>query len=201
MTTVTIPNWLTLKRFNDFLSLVIVVLALYIFLLPWAPQIGWWFAHSAPVVSTPVRRSIVLPAKGQPIPQDNRLVIPAMGLDEHIYEGQDVTTVNKGVWIRPNASTPDKGSNTVMVGHRFSYTAPRGPFYFLNKLQAGDQIVVYWQSRAYSYSVQTTTVVDPSDIAVEAPTSNNQLTLYTCTPLWSLKQRLVVVAKLERVTS
>jgi sortase A len=30
---------------------------------------------------------------------------------------------------------------------------------------------------------------------VEAPTDTDQLTLYTCTPLWSAKERLVIVAK------
>jgi len=187
-----------LRRINDALSVAIVLVALYIFLLPVVPQFGWWLHHSAPLISRSTRHQAQQPAGGA-IPQDNRLVIPALGLDQPIYEGQSVYTVNKGVWIRPNASTPDKGSNTVLVGHRFTYTNPRGVFYFLDKLKPGDVLTIYWHGQAYRYHTQTISVVAPTDSSVEAPTTQSQLTLYTCTPLWSLKSRLVIVADREAI--
>lgn len=185
-------QWLTLKRFNDGLSIVILLLAFYIFLLPVLPQAQWWVRHSAPLISRPVQQKVSKPAA---VPADDRLVVPALGMDEHIYGGQSIYALHFGVWIRPNGSTPDKGGNTVMVGHRFTYTNPRGVFYYLDKLKPGDQIAVYWQKKAYIYEVHDISEVLPSDAAVEAPTSDNRLTLYTCTPLWSLKDRLVVVAE------
>lgn len=187
---------LTLKRFNDGLSLVILLLAVYIFFLPFIPQLAWWAQHSLPIVSKPVATAVAV--HKLPTPQDDRLVIPAMDLNVSIIEGQTEAALNKGgVWRRPNASTPDKGGNTVLAGHRFSYSAPRGPFYFLDKVKPGDQIIVYWHGKAYIYAAKTSAEVPPSDGAVEAPTADDRLTLYTCTPLWSLKDRLVVVA--ERV--
>ena len=189
-------QWLTLKRFNDGLSIVILLLAFYIFLLPVLPQVGWWAKHSAPLISRPAQQKVNKPAS---IPADNRLVIPALGLDEHIYGGQSMYALHFGVWLRPNGSTPDKGSNTVMVGHRFTYTNPRGVFYYLDKLKPGDQIAIYWQKKPYIYEVHDISEVLPSDAAVEAPSDGNRLTLYTCTPLWSLKDRLVVVA--ERINT
>lgn len=185
---------LTLKRFNDGLGIVILLLAAYIFFLPFVPQLGWWAKHSLPLVSKPVTLSV--PVHKLPIPKDNRLVIPALDLDVPIVEGQTEAALNKGgVWLRPNGSTPDKGGNTVMAGHRFSYTAPRGPFYFLDKVKPGDQIVVYWHGKAYIYEAESRAEVPPTDGAVEAATPDSRLTLYTCTPLWSLKDRLVVVAQ------
>ena len=184
---------MTLRRFNNFLSLLIFIIALYIFFLPFVPQISWWARHSAPLVSTPVQ--IQLPRASALVPKDNRLVIPAMDLNQPIFQGQSVYTVNKGIWLRPNGSTPNKGSNTIMVGHRLTYTNPEGVFYFLDKVQIGDPIELDWQGKAYIYKTTSISVVIPQNIAIEAPTSDSRLTLYTCTPLWSLKDRLVVVAE------
>lgn len=137
---------------------------------------------------------------GKPLPKDNRLIIPKIDLDQHIFEGTSPYTVNKGVWIRPNASRPDIGSNTVMVAHRLTYTDPRGPFYFLNKLAVGDEIAVTWQQKVYHYKVESIKVVSPTDVEVEAPTKQSVLTLYTCTPLWTLSSRLVIRAGLEQAS-
>lgn len=189
---------LNLRRFNGILSVIIVVLAGYIFLLPVLPQADWWWHHSVPVVSRSTRKAATTPATTTvPVTKDNRLAIPAIGLDEHLYEGQSVYTVNKGVWVRPNGSTPAEAGNTILVGHRLTYTNPRGVFYFLDKIKIGDPITVYWQGRTYIYKTQSIREVSPTDVSVEAPSSQSELTLYTCTPLWTLKNRLVVVASLE----
>ena len=190
-----LADWLTLRRFNNGLSVAVVFLALYIFFLPLLPELSWWARHSAPLISSPV--TVSRPTHKLPIPRDNRVVIPALSMDEKIFAGQSVYTVNKGVWIRPNASTPDKGGNTVLVGHRFTYTNPRGVFYYLDKLADGDPITLYWEGKTYTYEVNGARVVSPSDETVEAPTPDSRLTLYTCTPLWSLKDRLVVTAALK----
>jgi LPXTG-site transpeptidase (sortase) family protein len=185
-------KWLTLRRFNNGLSLLIVILAFYIFFLPVVPQLAWWIKHSAPLISTPVKTS--LPSPRTPIPQDNRLLIPAIDIDQPILEGQSVYTVDKGIWMRPNASTPDKGSNTVLAGHRLSYTQPRGVFYFLDKIKVGDPIEVYWHGKAYTYVTRAIIETVPQDGTVEQHTTASILTLYTCTPLWNFKHRLVVIA-------
>jgi len=185
---------MSLRIINNVLSVAIIVLALYIFFLPVLPEFGWWFKHSAPLVSQPVHHT--LPHRlARQIPTGNRLVVPSIDLDQPIYEGRSVTTVNKGIWLRPTASTPDHGSNTVMVGHRLTYTQPRGVFYYLDKINIGDPIEVDWHGTAYIYTVKLIEAVTPQDTTVEAPSSDSQLTLYTCTPLWSLKDRLVIVAQ------
>ena len=38
-------------------------------------------------------------------------------------------------------------------------------------------------------------VVTPNQTAIQAPTNDNRLTLYTCTPLWTARNRLVVIAE------
>jgi len=123
-----------------------------------------------------------------------------MLLDQPVLEGpvsRQYSTLNKGIWRWPNGSTPDKGGNTVLIGHRFTYTNPRGAFYFLNKVKMGDEIGVFWNNREYLYRVASISVVSPTDTAIEDNTSDTRLTLFTCTPLWLPKDRLVVVAKLK----
>ena len=103
----------------------------------------------------------------------------------------------RGIWRWPAGSTPDKGGNTVLVGHRFTYTNPKGVFYALNDVSVGDTIGVVWQGKAYVYVVSATEVVPPSDVRILDPTTIPTLTLYTCTPIWWPKDRLVVIAHLE----
>jgi LPXTG-site transpeptidase (sortase) family protein len=124
----------------------------------------------------------------------NRLIMPTALSDQQVYDG-DVTALRNGVWHRPNSSSPDKGGNTVMAAHRFTYSNPRGAFYNLDKLRVGDDIGVVWDDQIYHYRVSETKVVGPNEVSIEAPTTEPQLTLYTCTPLTLPKDRLVVIAK------
>lgn len=129
------------------------------------------------------------------IPKDNTLVIPALNMQEIIQEGPTEATLMKGVWHRPHTSDPSKGSNTVIAGHRFTYRGA-AVFYNLDKVKVGDQIVMYWSGKKYQYEVSRTYIVPPTATEIEQPTDEPILTLYTCTPLWTSKSRLVVEAKL-----
>jgi sortase A len=128
----------------------------------------------------------------------NHVVIPRLRLDEPIHEGTDPKTLDIGVWLRPNTSTPDQGSNTVITGHRWLYNNPSSAvFYNLDKVKQDDHIVVVWSGKIYVYVVSAIKTVPPSAIEVEGPTDNNQLTVYTCTPLWTATDRLVLTAELK----
>ncbi|HXR49923.1 MAG TPA: class E sortase, partial [Verrucomicrobiae bacterium] len=136
-------------------------------------------------------------------PAGNRVIIPSMLLDQPILEGSianQYKTLNQGIWRWPRGSTPDKGGNTTLIGHRFTYTNPRGVFYFLNKVKIGDEIGILWNNHKYVYKVATITEVSPHDTKIEDSTTNSELTLFTCTPLWLPKDRLVIVANEETAT-
>jgi len=137
--------------------------------------------------------------KASATPQPNQLIIPAMQLDQPIYEGTDTyAELDKGVWHWPGSSTPDKGSNTVLLGHRFTYTTPRGVFYFLDVVKVGDEISIVWNNTLYPYRVYQTEVVTPDHVEILDPTTEPTLTMYTCTPTWWPVNRLVVRAHLEK---
>lgn len=189
-----------LTRVNTCLVVAIVAVNGYIVAAPFWPRLTYWWQdrdQRNPVGTVQLQKRVSQPLTAAPAPQDNRLVIPAMHLDQPIVGGSTERALMQGPWRRPHTSTPDKGGNTVIAGHRFTYDNPRGSFYFLDRLQTGDELAVFWQGVRYRYRVDTVRVVGPSDTAVEDPQGQDRLTLYTCTPLWSPKQRLVVVAHLE----
>ncbi len=198
-----------LRRFNNFLTVVVIVLGSYIIAAPFAPRLLFWWqqghavnngykyeSHLTQTTAPPSTKSEDL----APPPPNHHLFIPQMQIDAEIHEGTDARALDKGVWRRPKTSTPDKGGNTVLVAHRFTYTGS-GVFYNLDKLQKGHTFAVFWDKREYDYEVIEVKVVNPDAIYIEENTKEPIMTLYTCTPMWTAKQRLVVVAKLVSNTA
>jgi sortase A len=104
--------------------------------------------------------------------------------------------LNRGAWRLPDSSTPDIGGNTVITGHRFKYLPPNNlTFYLLDKLAVGDKIDIKWKGKILKYEVYLTKVVPAEDTTVIAPTDEPILTVFTCDPIFSTKNRLVVLAK------
>lgn len=183
---------MTHRLVNNYLAALVVLLAAYIFILPFLPAVTWWVQHDAPVIGT--KPATVL-AADDPIPAENTLVIPKIGLRTPVHSGPDIASLNKGVWHIPDSSTPDGDGNTVMAGHRFTYGG-NAIFYNLDKLTASDTLYVYWQGQRYEYIISAIRVVPPTDTSLVQQTGAPMLTIYTCTPLWSAKDRLVISAQL-----
>lgn len=186
---------------NIALVLAILLINAYILLDPFLPKLKLFYRKKqfASVQNIPYKTNLKgsesVNNKRKDVPKDMRVVIPSIALDEHIYEGTNPRIIDKGVWARPQGSTPDQGSNTVLVGHRFNYSKAAS-FYNLDKVKVGDYILVYWHEKEYNYQVTSTFVVAPTEVSVEAPSVAPQVTLYTCTPLWTAKDRLVLKATL-----
>lgn len=185
-----------LRRFNDLLTVVVIILAVYVIAAPFLPQFTYWAREKSPA-KTWASESKQVQEQANSQPAGNTLFIPKIGVSEAVQEG-GAEKLQNGVLRRSHTSTPDDGGNTVIVGHRFMYDV-RGTFYHLDKLEQGDEIFVHWNEKKYRYTVTDTFVVTPEQVEVEADTEDDRLTLYTCTPLWSAKNRLVVQASLQEV--
>lgn len=186
----------SLSKINNFLLALIILVNAYVIAGPFIPNLLWhWQAH------TGRRQQLEVKVRRQTTgSQPNSIIIPSMLLDQPIFEGSianQYKVLNQGIWRWPRGSTPDKGGNTVLIGHRFTYTNPRGVFYFLNRVKIGDSIGVVWNNHTYSYRVASVSEVPSNDTAIENQTTQPELTLFTCTPLWFPKDRLVVVARPE----
>lgn len=130
--------------------------------------------------------------------KENLLVIPKIGVRMQIIEGEDESTLEKGAWRMPQTSTPDKGSNTVIAGHRWKYKPPsEKTFYLLNELEIGDVFQIHWEGYEYDYQIASVSIVLPTELDVLNPTTKPTATLLTCHPLYSMEQRLII--KGERI--
>lgn len=190
------PKDSSLRKINRGLLVCCIAVNSYVLLAPLWPNVTY-------AVETKVTKPVKVDTDSQSSLTGidktiNRLIIPKLQVEEPIREGVDERTLDQGIWRRPHTSTPEQGSNTVLVGHRFTYHN-QPPFYHLDKLAIGDSIVVVYGQKIYVYHVSGTQVVSPNEASIEALSHEPKLTLYTCTPLWSAAQRLVYTASLEKV--
>jgi len=189
---------MTLRRFNNLLSVIVISLGLYIGMSPFLPEISRWFADKSPEASAPYAGELadsVGSSSSTQKPEDNRIVIPSIQVNEPIKEGGNIWVINDGgTWRRPNTSTPVENNNTVIVGHRF-FGNNISTFYHLDKVLNGQKLALYWEGEEIIYEVTDTKIVDATAVEIEAPTDEKQLTIYTCHPIWTAKERLVVIAK------
>lgn len=203
-----------IKQCNNALACAVVICGLYLILQPLLPQVSYFVKHTAalhwfrrshePAVESTLRASALTPRVSMAaaaehalvalVPEDNTLIIPDIDVKTSILEGQSAQVLMNGIWHRPGTGTPDTGGNTVLVGHRFLYTSGPHTFYNLDKLKINDPITVYWKGRRYSYIIDSSTITSADSFEIEQNTAQPVLTLYTCTPLFSVDKRLVVRA-------
>ncbi len=131
---------------------------------------------------------------------DTHLEIPSVAIKGGVVDGPDANEMDRGFWHFTLSSQPGNRGNTVIIAHRFLHLPPRtDTFFSLDKVKVGDKIVVTQKNGTYRYTVLQTKVVEKTDTSVLAQTGDYRLTLITCTPLWTADQRLIVVAKLDKV--
>jgi len=198
-----------IKIFTIILWLVAVALVSYLILFPFYPGIMYRVGESSDSQTVDYKseeqaadqaEQVFGSLPGNEFSSINRLYIPKIGVNAPIIESSnEAYGLDKGAWRMPDTSTPDKGGNTVITGHRFKYFPPNNlTFYNLDKLEAGDIITVVWNGQLEYYKVKEIKVVPAEDLSVLNQTQDPVLTLLTCTPLFSTANRLVVVAdKLE----
>ena len=132
---------------------------------------------------------------------EDRLYIPAIGVDVAIVTGTNEAALNLGAWHRhPDYGDPALGGNFVLSAHRFrlgrtpSGTLKQSPFYHIDKLEPGDKIWVDFRKYRYEYMVQRRYSVKPNQTEIESPSSSAKLTLYSCTLRGSADGREVIEA-------
>jgi sortase A len=119
--------------------------------------------------------------------------IPLIGVDQVIYAGIDRETLQLGPGHFPGTALPGQPGNAVLSGHRTTYGRP---FFDLDLLQPGDTIDVETAVGIHTYTVRESLVVTPFDVWVAEPRDGAWLTITTCHPKFSARERLVVFAEL-----
>lgn len=148
------------------------------------------------------------------VSQPQRLTIPILGIDAPISRVQLMSREEDGKkyyqwqvprsyeigWHETSALLGARG-NTVLNGHNNIYGQI---FRDLIDLELGAEIIVYDETRSYTYQVTQREVMrengQPLEVRLEnakwiKPTSDERLTLVTCWPFTTNSHRLVVIAK------
>jgi sortase A len=133
-------------------------------------------------------------SEGDPL---TRIVIPALEVNTVVVEGTGASALRAGAGHYPNTPLPGEEGNVAIAGHRTTYGKP---FANLDHLKPGDEIVLETPVGTNVYKVSRDPFVVPnSQWDVISQTPGHTLTLTTCHPKGSAKQRLVV--KAEMVTT
>ncbi|HYD11050.1 MAG TPA: class E sortase [Acidimicrobiales bacterium] len=120
--------------------------------------------------------------------------IPSIGVEKAVVEGVRVADLKKGPGHYPQTPLPGQAGNAAIAGHRTTYGAP---FYRLDELDEGEEILVRTVQGEFRYVVDRITVVRPDQVEVLDQTDEARLTLTTCEPRFSARKRLIVSAVLE----
>jgi sortase A len=188
-------------------------------------QLGWdQPAGPTDPATDPTGDPTALPA--EPVPAEHRdaapvdaapaemtsfatLQVPRWGADylRTISEGTNRTTVldDLGIGHYEGTAMPGQIGNFSVAGHRTTYGKP---FNRVEELQVGDPLVVRTRSTWYVYRVSSTEIVEPTALQVIAPVPGDpgaeptvaMMTLTTCHPTYSARQRFIVHATLDHWT-
>jgi sortase A len=123
-----------------------------------------------------------------------RLRIPDIDVDVVVVEGTSASALKAGAGHYPNTPLPGEEGNVAIAGHRTTYGKP---FANLDHLKPGNEIILETPIGRHVYKISREPfVVDKADFSVISQTSGHTLTLTTCHPKGSAKQRLIVKAEL-----
>lgn len=135
------------------------------------------------------------------------LRVPRFGDDYvvPVLEGTGDLVLQDGVGHYGGAALPGEVGNFAVAGHRTTWGAPFNP---IADLVTGDAVVVETPEEFHVYRVEVTEVVLPTDVRVIAPVPSQPgetpteawLTMTSCHPMFSARERYVVHALLESST-
>ncbi|VAW08847.1 hypothetical protein MNBD_ACTINO01-427 [hydrothermal vent metagenome] len=110
-----------------------------------------------------------------------------------VVQGVSRSDLKNGVGHMPSTPLPGQPGNAVLPGHRTTYGAP---FHELDELEVGDIIEVETAIGLNIYEVRESIIVRPTEIWVTNPRPGSWITLSTCNPKFSSRERLIIFAEL-----
>ena len=142
-----------------------------------------------------------------PVSKEFGLVIPKIGINTKVFANVDdqnpsqyLPLLTKGVAHAKGSGLPGQNTNVFIFGHStdtpLNAARYNAVFYLINKLQAGDEILVFYQGEKFVYQVVGKKVVSPGDVSqVLDNLSGKTIVLQTCTPPGTTFKRLLVIGK------
>ena len=122
-----------------------------------------------------------------------------------VVEGVSVADLKNGPGHIPDTALPGELGNVVLSGHRTTYGAP---FERFGDLTDGHVVVLETREGWFTYTIRERSIVAPTAVEVTYPVPGDAdaepterlLTLTTCHPKYSARQRLILQAELTETT-
>lgn len=134
----------------------------------------------------------VAPARADESVIFGRIQIPRVRVSAIVREGVDARTLESGAGHVPGTAFFGEPGNVALAAHRDRH------FRGLRNIRPGDEISVETMHRTYHYVVESTQVVQPTEVGVLDPTPDPSITLITCYPFFFLgpaPERFIVRAR------
>jgi len=122
-----------------------------------------------------------------------RIRIPSIDASYVVVDGTDAASLRKGPGIYDETPFPGAPGTVAIAGHRTTYAAPLRD---IDQLRPNDAITVEMPYGRFTYTVEKTRIVQPSELSVIRRVSYDRLVLSACHPLYSAAKRIVVFARL-----
>lgn len=178
----------------------VFVIAAIVLVYPWLPEIdyqlhkGSYAAQANDIPQTAASQPAGVNG-AQANVSGNRLLIPKIGVSTAILEGPSLKILDKeeGVWHQTGTLAD---GNFVLAGHRWRYLPPNtSTLYNLDKVVAGDTIVVDWRGKRLIYGVTEIKTVSATQTSIlSSDPKKPHITVYTCSDVAQTK-RVVVIAE------
>lgn len=102
----------------------------------------------------------------------------------------------------PGTARPGEAGNAFIFGHSSNYpwviSEYNDVFALLNTLSTGDDIVVYYDQKKYTYRITDRAIVDPGDTKVLSARDpkKKEISLMTCWPVGTTLERYIIFGEL-----
>jgi sortase A len=123
-----------------------------------------------------------------------RILMPSIGVSEVFVEGTGAGDLRKGPGHYPGTPLPGEHGTVAIAGHRTTYGAP---FRNVDELERNDRIELRMPYGRFTYRVERTRIVPPTETSVIDRVDHDRLVLSACHPLYSAAKRIIVFARLE----
>ncbi len=147
-------------------------------------------AHLLPLYQSMAQIPLPTPGPEQAI----QIQIPMIDVDAPVVQGDGWEQLKKGVAQHNGSADPGESGNMVLSAHNDVYGEI---FRHLDKLQRGDEIIVYTATHSFTYKITDVQIVKPTAVEVMAPTLDPTVTLISCYPYMVDNKRIIVQASLQ----
>jgi len=153
------------------------------------------------------------------VPYENRIIIPKIGkniplvdvdtrkqISINNLEDIFMNELQKGVIRYPGTAYPGEEGNAFIFGHSSNYPWIKGDyndaFALLDNVVFGDDIIVYYKQKKYTYTVTEKKIVKPGDVQIlQRQEGKKELSLMTCWPVGTTLNRMIVIAEIKNISN